>query len=98
MSADNWAICPQCRIERETKSLKLKAAAAQAYGQVSAEEWKRLDDEAHARQEERTTLREDYELGVDSHGMFKVVFNAFCDKCKFSYSFKHSADATKVQS
>lgn len=36
------------------------------------------------------TLREDYEVGMEANGLFSVVYTANCNKCGFSFMFKHS--------
>jgi len=78
MSADNWAICPICKIERE-KLYKEK------YGKVTAKEYDELIDQY--RNEEgkfdTETVREDYNGGpyFDSEGNWVFSGGACCDVC-----------------
>lgn len=43
---------------------------------------------------ENRTLREDFELGVDEDGRFKVIFSAGCD-CGFLFQFKHEENVAR---
>lgn len=35
-----------------------------------------------------STLREDYELGIDHEGCFHVVYSCSCKVCKFRWQFE----------
>ncbi|MEU3476429.1 hypothetical protein [Rhodococcus sp. NPDC006774] len=93
MSADNWAECPKCKRDRETKLAKLDADIASQYGKVTVEAFDELRRRAT---EERTakinlhTFREDYEIGVYD-GEFYISYTGGCSVCGITHSFKHEA-------
>ena len=92
MRANNWGACPRCRkIEIET-SLQLRTRAETQYGKVSSEKYLELlkkAGEATIVRAAAQTLREDYEMGITSDGMFFIDYGCSCDKCGFSHSFNH---------
>jgi hypothetical protein len=90
MSADNWAPCPQCEKIGEKRSRDLSAAADAAYGKVGADEYLAMLRQASevAPDDERNTLREDYEIGI-SDGEFYIRYSGTCDKCGFKFTHKH---------
>jgi hypothetical protein len=92
MSADNWTMCPRCKLRHEKKAQDARAAADAAYGKVSVEQWKDRDADAAKAAEPftGTTFREDYELGVLSDGEFYVDYRGGCSVCGLSHSFKVS--------
>jgi hypothetical protein len=79
MSADNWGVCPQCEknIRETRKSL---------YGQVTESEYLRLVDKGKMLE---STLREDYEIGIDQDGEFYVSYLGHCDMCGFEFSYEY---------
>lgn len=89
MSADNWAVCPKCRQQKLEEQEELKVQARNSYGTVSIEEFENLL--AKSRDENfiktKTTLREDYEIGIDEYGHFDIKFTASCSVCKFKYNY-----------
>ncbi len=88
MSADNWTICPQCRREAIAEKERLVEECAKAYGKVTPEEWTALTTESHKPLPDLDTLREDYEIGVESSGEFFVSYGCSCLNCEFKYSFR----------
>jgi hypothetical protein len=96
MSADNWAVCPRCllraRKERERK-MEAAAAAAAAYGKVDRAAWLEMQSDAGGpvESDEFTTFREDYRLGIDDGGKFKVEYSGFCGACGLRFGFRHEA-------
>lgn len=93
MSADNWAICPKCKITAEEKQKKLKLKAGAAYGKVEPEAYLQMLAEAEGPIVHKETLREDFYIGIDEDGDFSASYRGNCTECKFSFSFKHEADA-----
>lgn len=93
MSADNWAICPKCRIRAEREKQKLLDKVVESYGKIAQKEWEGLKSNTLYRIEiaegKTQTLREDYELGVCSNGEFSISYKAHCDRCNLSFNFKH---------
>lgn len=89
MSADNWGICPRCKVVAEASRMAKELAATNAYGKVSADEWKRLDAEASSPILLDQTLREDFEVGMDEDGTFGVDYRASC-RCGFSFAYEHN--------
>jgi hypothetical protein len=91
MSADNWAYCPQCKINNENEALAKFAKAAEAYGKVEPDEYMRVLDEARTfKPEEENTFREDYDLGVTDSGEFYISYRGGCEVCGLRHEFKHS--------
>lgn len=88
MSADNWAICPRCKAKAEEASRKLKLKAGASYGKESPERYLELLEEAGKPVDLDTTLREDYNLGINSNGEFEIDYSASC-QCGFKHRFNH---------
>jgi hypothetical protein len=93
MSADNWATCPKCKRAAITEKERLLEEAAKAYGKVPPAEWKTLTENASKLETGNETLREDYELGVDSDGNFSVGYSCRCSECTFQFSFQKTEQA-----
>ncbi len=88
MSADNWAICPQCKQKVEQDQRALIARAANAYGNVSEVEYHKLKKEvASFPSAPEHTLREDYDMGI-WEGKFEVTYKAACSECTFRHTFR----------
>lgn len=87
MSADNWAVCPKCLADSLAKENQLKLDAGKAYGKVSPEE---MWDKVAAPVAVETSLREDYEVGIDGNGLFEVIYSGSCSTCAFNFRYKHS--------
>lgn len=92
MSADNWAICPQCSIKREEHLRALDIALAESYGEVPVEEFDRLRSErdAEVAKQPEATFREDYEIYGAEDGELTVSYSGACRECGLKHSFKHS--------
>ncbi len=92
MSADNWAICPKCKRNDEAEMVKRWEKAKSAYGKIPPDEYLVLLQKANQPIKEVETLREDYELGIDSNGLFNISYSAHCDKCglKFTHNYKEN--------
>lgn len=93
MSADNWTVCPKCNsaavLAREEAQLK----AGAAYGKVPPAEYIAMTEEANKPVTTDSTLREDYELGLNEDGQFEVSYRCSCNNCKWQYKFAHSESA-----
>jgi hypothetical protein len=48
-----------------------------------------------ASDESRHTMREDYEIGVDSSGLFEVNYSCVCTECGFDYAYRYVDTAAK---
>jgi hypothetical protein len=96
MGADNWAICPKCRVAAIKVREKLYSKAEKAYGSKSADEYLALRAEAEKPLAMEQTLREDYGLGVGIDGVFGVGYRARCTTCGFSYEYQHNETAITV--
>jgi len=91
MSADNWGNCPRC-FKRATDSVvHLVKKANDSYGKIPVEKYLQLVEEANGKFEpsEFITLREDYAIGIDRFGVFRVEYNARCTSCGFNYNYTH---------
>ncbi len=97
MSADNWAICPQCWSLAVAANRQSRLDAGAAYGKVDPEEYLRMLAESKKEPDTTTfesTLREDYELGVNEDGQFYVSYGCSC-RCGYSFKFKHEQQTEK---
>ena len=95
MSADNWAVCPKCKIVTIKEYDKRLKHAQDQYGVASSDQYRALIVEAEKPLVFVDTMREDYELGVDSNGEFCIVYSCHCSFCKFEFKFRHTEDALK---
>lgn len=91
MSADRWAVCPQCKSRREESLASEEAALGALYGKTPRlaylDRVKRLD--AMRAKEMPSTLREDYFQGMDDTGVYTVSYEANCSVCKFKWGYRH---------
>jgi len=88
MSADNWAICPRCKLEEQRRyDLQLREVAT-AYGRLPAEEYESMREALRNRPELATTLREDYESFITEGGRFYISYTGACQACAFRHVFK----------
>jgi len=97
MSASNWGACPEC-LKREVRKCKdLIDSVSNAYAAVSEEEYLKMRDEALSTSTEKheDTLREDYEIGVDSNGEFTIYYRCSCEKCGFEFNFEERKMVTE---
>jgi hypothetical protein len=95
MSANNWTDCPKCKRRRDVEAKAAMKKATDSYGKVSAEKYEANMRRALSIQgaELENSLREDYEIGIDSAGGFLVSYRGSCtaDGCDFSFSYRHEA-------
>lgn len=84
MSADNWAICPKCKAEKDESDEQVK----NAYGVVPADEYMYLVELSKKKLE--NTLREDYEIGIYDGNEFYINYTGRCSVCGFEKRFKHT--------
>ena len=89
MSADNWGICPKCKKLELQHKKQLEEDARKLYGKISPEDYLQLLKEIPDKKALDETLREDYEIGVDSHGEFYISYGCHCDKCGVKHSFNY---------
>ena len=90
MSADNWAICPKCNAAKIAAKEKQLLDAGASYGKVEPAEYLRMLEAANKPIDSESTLREDYEIEVDTNGEFSVDYRCLCNDCKFAFRYKHS--------
>ena len=96
MSADNWSICPRCEATFKAERAAAITKVAESYGKVPAEEYERLRAEAEQARPTILGLREDYNLGINGHGVFYVNYNGECVECGFHYSYSHTEQVEAV--
>lgn len=96
MSADNWAICPRCKVRRQAEADAARVAAEAAYGTASIEEFDRLRGKAanlaawvDADVPETRTFGETYEIWGAAGGTVTVDYGGECSKCGLSLAFRH---------
>jgi len=86
MSPRNWSGCPRCKSASiRDRELAIKAARG-LYGKISAE----MYDEAIRKALKMSdmvamTLREDYQVGIGSDGVFRATYRAECSRCGFEF-------------
>ena len=96
MGADNWAICPACRVTVIKAREKLYAKVDAAYGKKPQGDYIALLTEAEKPIKLEQTLREDYGLGVGIDGNFGISYKAYCTACKFTFEYKHEEVALEI--
>lgn len=95
MSADNWAICPQCANKHARDLEEEETRTAASYGKVSPDEFLAAttrDRERRAAELEET-LREDFSIGINNDTLeFHVSYRSVCATCGFAYEFQELRD------
>lgn len=91
MSANNWRHCRHCdQVAAETHRKRIDKAKKQ-YGKITPEAFIELMAKVNQPAEDNEeTLRENYEFWQGDDNSFNVSYRASCDKCGFTFSFKHS--------
>lgn len=89
MSADNWAVCPNCKVMKECAFAKTEREVKESYGKIPAEEYLAAL-KALTPPDLKQEFREDYELGVTADGEFYVSYSGTCRDCGFNHVYKHS--------
>lgn len=92
MSADNWIVCPQCKLRADFAREQKIIAAGKAYGDVTPEEYLEMVDEANGPIELGKTFREDYYCMVSSEGHLSIDYSGSCCVCKLSVKHKYEED------
>lgn len=95
MSANNWTTCPKCKRKKEDAAERLRKKALAAYGTVSAGQYADMLGMARDAKEVplQNSMREDYELGVDSEGRFSIAYRANCTACGFIFDYDRTETA-----
>lgn len=101
MSADNWAICPKCKMSNDGERESLVKKIKDSYANVSFEQYeenvRRLHEYDLQNKNPNCTLREDYEQGIDEDGIYEVRYGCSCNKCGFEFIFTHKVNAMEVK-
>ena len=92
MSATNWGTCPRCRATFNAERAAAIVKVAESYGKVAVEEYERLRAEASREWPNSLGLREDYEMGINEHGLFYVHYSGACVECGFQYDYAHTEE------
>ena len=92
MSASNWSVCPRCEATFNAERAAAIVKVAESYGKVSVEEYEKLRAAASWERPAILGLREDYELGINQHGVFYVNYGGECVECGFRHSYAHTED------
>lgn len=91
MSADNWAICPRCKLNEENAIKALDYKIEQDYGKVSIDDFIVMRLEAQQRREalpnRMATFREDYEIYGAEDGAIEVNYRGSCKDCGLTMKF-----------
>ena len=94
MSADNWTVCPKCLKLQSDKKEKEFKKARDSYGKVPADVYEVNMRRARVILEAvGETLREDYEVGVDTEGNFLVAYSCSCSECEYTFKYQHEQKA-----
>lgn len=93
MGADNWSVCPKCKLIGLKRQKTAIDKARDSYGKVSPVKYEVLLYKSRMPIEEEETLAEYYDLGItdvtEHPEQFYVSYKASCDKCGFKYCFIH---------
>jgi|SRR6185312_970893 len=87
MSANNWALCPQCLRTNDVNWEKYQEKVRDSYGKIPPDEYLKMVNKTKPIMDE--TLQEDYTIQTSSDGEFYVSYSCRCNECGFSYNFKH---------
>ncbi len=86
MSADNWAICPNCK-QKDIDELKNQ------YGTLPLEEFLALTKETKFEDDYETEFREDYEIGIfGGSNELCISYSGECQNCSFEFHYSKSID------
>lgn len=98
MSTDNWAICPQCKIKKESAAEKKEAKVRNLYGKISAQEYENALSNLTSvcEKEPPATLREDYEIFMRPSMELYISYSCSCQACGFSFEFQKDIPAKKL--
>ena len=89
MSANNWRICPKCKVVDDAARTNQADLIGHSYGKASKSEYEKLCNELKDWPDLEESLREDWELGTGQTGAFYVSYHCQCQQCGFKHSFKH---------
>ena len=89
MSADNWAICPRCRMRAQKEQAERERRVKEDYGKIPAQDYLNLVDAANNPPQLKYELREDYEFYIDPDNRFSAKYSAKCRTCGWEHSFDH---------
>lgn len=92
MSADNWTICPKCKIKAETDRENQRLKISKAYGKVAPETYAAMCKAFDNPKPLEQTLREDYEQCMDDSGEYSCSYGCSCSVCHFAFTF-----STKIE-
>jgi hypothetical protein len=91
MSADNWAVCPRCKLNEENAIKALDYRIEKEYGKISIDDFLVLRNEAQQRREglplQKATFREDYEIFGAEDGAIEINYSGSCKCCGLSMKF-----------
>ena len=90
MSADNWAVCPQCYKAAIRKKNEATEIVNHGYGEVSQEQYLEAMEIASKPIIPESSLREDYELGmIAGDSEFYINYRCHCSRCDFRFEYKY---------
>jgi hypothetical protein len=88
MSADNWAVCPRCKIKRDSEIQAEMNRVAASYGNVPVEEFDAarslLADKINTIPDR--TFREDYEFYGVEDGTLHISYSGNCGVCGLTFT------------
>ena len=96
VSANNWAICPRCKADRQKAANAARLKADKAYGKVDVAEFDELRAKAAelAKQavsdgHDYRTFREDYEIWGAEEGEIFIGYSGGCSECGLTLRVEH---------
>jgi hypothetical protein len=98
MSADNWAICPQCLNNAKTKQQEMEQKLKDSYGIMDVDEWLKFKGKVEIgfNEEDLRTLREDYVIGIFEDGEFLIHYSGRCSTCGLDKDYKHKEQIVEM--
>jgi hypothetical protein len=90
VSADNWAVCPECLKQAYAEHEELQGQVVDSYGKIPIEEFDALRAKVAegVDVESLKTFREDYEIYGAETGIIKVRYSGTCQACKCGVDFE----------
>jgi len=89
MGADNGGVCPRCNARAVKERNRLLEVPQSDYGDIPKALYLKVRAEIEKPLVLEYHLREDYELYVNTEGIFLLWYSCQCSTCDFSFSYKH---------
>lgn len=92
MGADNYTICPKCKLQHEEEIKNKHAELYTGRDKMTLDEFRVAFDSIVElqRKDLENSFREDYEIGVFDGELFEINYRGSCNICKFKFDYKYN--------